>query len=229
MDNNAASSAPSPDVARRIQQATSCLPQSHILLPVAGEQFQCPADALLRLQNWAFTQGFAVVTESCRENRVIFQCIHHRQKTRNTRRIALENRVRLGTRTRAKGCTWTMYVSQRKTTGKLWILGWTHQGHSHDMNPNPFSYDQHKNKNPGYANAIERAITHRGIASYSASLNMLRKEGLPGLSKADFYNIGRKDGKNTGILTKHEEMCLIMKLFEDVSSQLNVVSISNYW
>src|SRR5438045_5647623 len=70
---------------------------------------------------------------------------------------------RLGTQTRAKGCTWQVYISQRKKTGALWILGWTH----HLANPDPFSYDQHKAKKPGFALSIQRATMHRGIVSYT--------------------------------------------------------------
>jgi hypothetical protein len=36
-----------------------------------------PRHLLLRLQNWAFTQGFAAVTQSGRKNRSIFEYVHH--------------------------------------------------------------------------------------------------------------------------------------------------------
>jgi len=40
------------------------LPEAHLLTPAAGELFKSQEAALLRLQNWAFTQGFAVITQS---------------------------------------------------------------------------------------------------------------------------------------------------------------------
>src|SRR5439155_1651246 len=79
-----------PLLASQIERATRALALAHLLTPVAGESFINHEDALKRLQDWAFTQGFAVVTESVRKGRVIFQCIHHRKKTRNTRKPAGE-------------------------------------------------------------------------------------------------------------------------------------------
>jgi hypothetical protein len=96
----------------------------------------------------------------------------------------------------------------------LWILGWTHHKHSHPANPDPFSYDQHKAKKPGFASSIQQAIIHCGAVSYTSSLKMLRKEGLPGLSALDFYNLNRKNEKETERLTKQEEISLILHYLE---------------
>jgi hypothetical protein len=56
-------------LAKLIEEATTALPQAHRCPPVAGETFETPELALRRLQNWAFTQGFAVVIKSHRKNR----------------------------------------------------------------------------------------------------------------------------------------------------------------
>ena len=149
-----------PELAAQIDTAIASLPPAHCAAPVDGESFQSGEEALKCLQDWAFTQGFAVVTESGRQDRIRFQCVHHKKKTRNTRKTDLEGRERLGTQTRAKGCTWQVYISQRKKTGALWILGWTHHEHNHLANPDPFSYDQHKAKKPGFASSIQRATMH---------------------------------------------------------------------
>jgi hypothetical protein len=76
---------------------------ARLTAPVAGESSINYEDTLKRLQEWAFTQDFAIVTESVRKCRVIFQCIHYREKTRNTRETPTEDRERVVTDIRAKG------------------------------------------------------------------------------------------------------------------------------
>ena len=61
-----------PLLAAQIAQATRALPLAHLITPANKESFATPEDALRRLQDWAFTQGFAVVTESTRKGRTIF-------------------------------------------------------------------------------------------------------------------------------------------------------------
>jgi len=79
---------------------------------------------------------------------------------------------------RAKSCKWGVYISQRKQTGDTWILVWTHNHHSHHPNPNTFSHSQYTAKKPRYIKALARASVHSGVASYTTSSKMLRKEGL---------------------------------------------------
>ena len=42
----------------------AALPPARILAPMNSESFKTPEEALRRLQDWAFAQGFGVVTES---------------------------------------------------------------------------------------------------------------------------------------------------------------------
>jgi len=70
-----------PKLASRIEKATASLLSVHLVEPQNGETFASPQEALERLQNWAFTQGFAVVIESSRPSYVRFQCIHYKKKT----------------------------------------------------------------------------------------------------------------------------------------------------
>ena len=81
-----------PLLASQIQQAIKSLPLANLILPAFGESFNSPANALRRLQDWAFTQGFAVVTESTWKDRVIFECVHHKKKTKNCCKTATEDR-----------------------------------------------------------------------------------------------------------------------------------------
>jgi hypothetical protein len=216
-----AASTMTPLLAAQIAQATRALPQAHLITPANNESFATPKDALQRLQDWAFTQGFAVVTESTRKGRTIFQCIHHRKKTKNCRKTPTEDRQRISTAIKAKGCIWTVYVSQRAQTGDEWILGWTHNEHSHNANPDPFTLDAHKSKKPGYLKAVEQAEVHRGAASYSISSKMLRKQGLPVLTKKEYYNLCRKADEG-GKLTRQEEIMMITKYLEDLDFHVQV-------
>jgi hypothetical protein len=50
-------------------QATNALPPAHLIKPANGESIMTPGDALVLLQDWAFTQGFTVITKSTRKGR----------------------------------------------------------------------------------------------------------------------------------------------------------------
>ena len=50
----------------RIDAATDALPPSHRLAPQEREPCQSKEAAFIRLQDWAFTKGFALVTESAK-------------------------------------------------------------------------------------------------------------------------------------------------------------------
>jgi hypothetical protein len=204
-----------PLLASQIQAATQALSPAHLLPPTAGESFGSPENALQRLQDWAFTQGFAMVTESCRKNRAIFECVHHKKKTKNCRKTMTEDRQQISTATRTKNCKWGVYVSQRKDRGKEWILGWSNAVHSHHLNPDPFSYEQHKGKRIGFSKAITRATVQRGVASYSTSLKMLRKEGLLDITTKKFYSLLRRADKEGEAFTKQEEIQVLLRYLED--------------
>ena len=214
LTSSSSSSSVTPEIAVAIAEAVQALPQAHRSVPRKGESFETPKQALLRLQNWAFTQGFAVVTESRTRDRVRFHCIHHHKKTRNTRKTKLEDRERVQTKTKAKGCLWSIYISIRKETGQNWILGWTHNKHNHSLTPDPFTYDEHKEKRKGYSLAIQRASIHRGTASFATSARLLRKEGLLGLTRKDFYNLNQRE-RQGGKLTKEEEILVLIEHLED--------------
>ena len=65
-----ATSTVTPLLASQIAIATKVLPLAHLLTPTHGESFKTLDEAFRRLQDWAFTQGFAVITESKRKDRV---------------------------------------------------------------------------------------------------------------------------------------------------------------
>lgn len=73
-----------PPVMKFVQE----LPELHFEEPIDGEQYLWSKDILDRLQDFAFTKGFAVVILSGSQNkgRMRFGCVHH-GKARDTRKI----------------------------------------------------------------------------------------------------------------------------------------------
>ena len=65
-----------------IQRAIAPIP------PLLGEKsFSSQADAKERYQNWAFTQGFAIVVEKndIKNGVYVLECTRHKKESRNTR------------------------------------------------------------------------------------------------------------------------------------------------
>jgi hypothetical protein len=88
-----------PVLAAQIQAATAALPAAHQAAPQEQEIVESKDAALLRLQNWAFTQGFALAIESTKPKRVVFYYTHHKKKTRNTCKTTEADRERVQTQT----------------------------------------------------------------------------------------------------------------------------------
>jgi hypothetical protein len=61
-----------PELAAQIEAAIAALPPAHRLLPQEQEIVESKETALQRLQNWAFTEGFALVVESDRAESTYF-------------------------------------------------------------------------------------------------------------------------------------------------------------
>ena len=53
------------DLKPLIQKVIDGIPQEHLEPPSSTETFDVPDNAWTRLQNYAFSQGFAIVTGSC--------------------------------------------------------------------------------------------------------------------------------------------------------------------
>ena len=71
-----------------ISKFVQLVPEVHCEEPIDQEQYPWPNVILGRLQDFAFTKGFAVVTLSGSQNegRMRFGCVHH-GKPRDTRKI----------------------------------------------------------------------------------------------------------------------------------------------
>ena len=62
---------------KRVEDYADSLPQAWLLSPQAGEVFDQAQDCLARLQGYAFTRGFAVVTTTSKKGRAQFAYIYH--------------------------------------------------------------------------------------------------------------------------------------------------------
>jgi hypothetical protein len=208
----ASTSTVTPRLASQIETAIARLPAAHRIPPEDQEIVESPEAAFTRLQDWAFIHGFALVKESSRKNRVIFECIHHKTATKNSRKTLEANRERVETKTQARGCKFGLYVSKQKRFGDRWALGSSCLEHNHAPNPDPFEYLQHRNKRPGHFQAVELATSHRGTLSYSQSAEILRKDNLE-LDRKKYYNLQRKEGR--GELTRQEELQLLLETLDN--------------
>jgi hypothetical protein len=132
-----------PVLAAQIQAATAALPAAHRVAPQEREIVESKDTAFLRLQNWAFTQGFALATESTKPKRVVFHCTHHKKTTKNCRKTAEANRQRVQTQTQARGCQFSLYISKTQRADGQWSIGSTCLHHNYAPNPDPFQYIQH--------------------------------------------------------------------------------------
>lgn len=65
-----------------------------------------PQDGYIRLQEWAFTQGFALVDESRRRERKVLNCIYRHDNMRDTRKTERVD----------PKLTWTASLSMGKRT-----------------------------------------------------------------------------------------------------------------
>ena len=201
------------ELRKRIATAIDALPLEHLTRPKAGELFADPEDAFIRIRNWGFTQGILLVKESTNNKRGRWQidCSRHHKETANWRKTPLEERQRLGTHFLAIDCKFSLYISRRKRQNDQWAIGWTNEHCNHDPIADPFSVEAFKNYEPGYARARQLASIHRGTIGYTASDDILRKEGLH-LRQKEYYNLTRKEAKAP--LSNQEELQLVMTILE---------------
>ena len=189
-----------------IQKVIDRTPPEHLIEPSSGEQFDVPDEAYTRLQNYAFSQGFAVVVGSCGKGRKAYECVHHKSETQNNRKLddhigEGSNRKVEATKLKSKGCDWRCSLAykapNRHTENMTWVLGVKEEArrHSHPMAPNPLSYDIHARRQPDYAKAMEMAKTHRvSKLTYRESDRVLdntpKEEGeIYHISKNKYYKL----------------------------------------
>lgn len=193
-----------PAVADAFATAKGSIPPTHRLAPLQDEVVESREAGYARLQEWAFCNGYALAIESSKPSvkggpitRIVVHCVHHKETTRNSRNIKDEERRRVSRKTQANGCKFAMYISRRKRLDGLWAIGYTHPEHNHDPLPDPFQYDVHRTRKPGYTTALTLAASHLGTISYGKSKEILQKDGLH-IDRKTFYNLKRREGEGGG-------------------------------
>ena len=107
----------------QLDAAVATIPPAHRLNPVEQERFESNDAAFVRLQNWAFTKGFALVKESAKTKNgqvihVYLDCVHHKKATKNSCKLKEEERKRVQTRTHeANDCKFSLVISFEKQLG----------------------------------------------------------------------------------------------------------------
>ena len=218
----------------QVAAAVAALPPPHRRAPVDGELAASRDAAFERLQDWAFTRGFAIAKDSCKTSadgqtvRAYFDCVHHKKATRNTRRLADADRRRrrVETPSQATDCRFRLCVARLKQQqqqqggggggggGGGWQIRAMNLHHNHAPSPDPFRYVQHRAKRPGHARAVAVAAEHRGVISYSRSAAILARDGLE-LERKLFYNLGRRDGKPAQAAQDEDELAQALRALKE--------------
>lgn len=145
----------------QIRQAMELITPAHCLVPVDNETLSSLEEGKLRLQNYAFKQGFALASTLFQKGKMvlILDCTRHGKKTRNTRYIEDEDRLRQGNQVLFDNCRYRLRL---KLKDDAWRLVITNTKHSHDLAKDPFSLKQHRDKDPNRSIAIKQAENLRG-------------------------------------------------------------------
>jgi hypothetical protein len=167
-----------PHLRRIVEDTVESFNNDWLVPPEEGEVFESGKECMARLQGFALSRGFAVVTIASTANRFRFACIHHGDKTKNWRALEqhvpkdpeskqiISQRQREETSTNARGCGWKMYwsvrsVGKRGSGVKAGQLGITNRDYTHILAPNPFIYRVHQKATPQYQQAVALALGHR--------------------------------------------------------------------
>lgn len=172
----------------RISQALEQIPPPHRLPPQDEELFATLEEGKKRLQDYAFTQGFALATTSYseRENSFSFGLYTTWKKVRATiERLRNEDRVGVGNKVLFKDCKYRLRLRLRE--GR-WQLVVSNDQQPHELAIDLFSLRQHQWRDPGRLNALSQApqsLRAAGI-KYRQALRALNILGLR-LSKDGYY------------------------------------------
>ena len=194
----------------QIDEATQNLPAAHREESKEGEVVPDKASGMRGLQDWAFTQGFAIATTSGRSDRLRLACVHHGDETRDYRELG-EERKRKG-KILAKSSKFAMYISFRKRT-KDWRIGYTHRDHSHPPNPDPFQYDEHVDKRPIHYESLTLGRTLIEDVPYSQAARVLAKSNLS-LTQNQYNNLRKRD-KGLNSLTRKEQLDMLLHCLQE--------------
>ena len=98
---------------RAFVQALDLLPPAHLVPPESGELHSSRDEAVARLKDYAFSQGFVIVGEGGGADRAKLRCCRQGSGTQNNRKLTDEERKR-NTKTQAANCPYKVYASYIK-------------------------------------------------------------------------------------------------------------------
>lgn len=126
-------------------------------------------------------------------------CTRHGKKTRNHRKIADKDRVRVSNKVLFEDCRYRLRLRLRE---ERWQLVFSNDQYSHELAIDTFSLRQYQWRDPDRLNALSQAQSLRAARiKYRQALRALNIQGLR-LSKDDYYNLSRSEGAHT-----KEEAC----------------------
>ena len=181
----------------RKQHAIALLPPPHLLPPQENELFSSWEEAKTRLQDYAFTQGFALVTETHdkKNHLIVLDCTRHHKRVRNTRKVEEEDRVRANTKVSFNECPYRLRLKKNKDNA--WRLIVTNSEHNHEMATDPFAFREHHSRDPDRTDALDQGKSLRASSTqYGQAARILGIQGLR-LSRSDYYNLAHSEGAHT--------------------------------
>ena len=98
----------------RKQHAIALLPPPHLLPPQENELFSSWKEAKTRLQDYAFTQGFALVTKTHdkKNHLIVLDCTRRQKRVRNARKVEEEDRMRANTKVSFNECPYRLRLKK---------------------------------------------------------------------------------------------------------------------
>lgn len=99
-----------------------------------------------------------------------------------------------------------MYIGYPKKINS-WAIGCTHREYNHPMNPDPFSYIIHRNRQPGHDKAVQLARGLRGEVSYKKAKAILQNHDL-NIERKEYYNLTRREVRK--IFNAQEQLRLLL-------------------
>ncbi len=139
----------------RIFYALELIPLPHRFLPQDEELFATLEEEGKKLQDYAFTQGFALANSSFQKGKtcLVLVCTRYGKNTRNHRKIIDEDRVRVGNKVLFEDCKYQLYLRLRE---ERWQLVVSNDQHSHESANDLFFLYQHQWYAPSCLNALSQ-------------------------------------------------------------------------
>lgn len=175
-----------------ICKATVLLPPAHLVPPCEKKDiFGTQAEAKTRYQNWAFSQGFAIVVEKndLKHGIYVLECIRHKKETKNPGRRKKEITFALLPLTVSFGFA---LLGKPKHKSGHWFQPLCH---NHAMSPDPFVFTQHRDRDPDREQVETLVLGMRtSNTSFGQAKRTLRVHGLS-IKRKDYYNLQGITGK----------------------------------